>query len=310
MKNMNDSMAYADSGAARSELPSWKLWAGGIAAVLLALLFIVAGVWKITDPIAASVRLAQAKVPHSLSVAAALGLGISELFAGVLLLVPRFRRWGAWLTGLLLAAFVVYIGYYYNDLRGEECNCFPWIKRAVGPAFFAGDAIMLALAAMAGWWAAPSRGFRNAALILGAICVFAFASLGIHLTRQTGARAPEYVMVDGKRFWLHEGRVFLYFFNPECPHCDLGARELAKLDWSGTKIVGVVTELPQFGPEFLTSTGLGGGLCEEAQTLRKSFSFVDVPYGVALVNGYQRASITDFESGAAAETLRRLGFVK
>jgi hypothetical protein len=254
--------------------------------------------------------MTQAKVPHSLSLAAALGFGIAEAFAGVLLLVPRFRRWGAWLSGLLLVAFLVYIGYYYDVLRGEECNCFPWVKRAVGPAFFVGDAIMLALAAIAGWCSRPSRGLRNAILILGAVSVFAFASLGIQLTRQSGVRAPEYVAVDGKRFSLHEGRVFLYFFDPECPHCDRGARELAKLDWGGTKIVGVVTQLPQFGREFLDSTGLRGGLCEEAQTLRKPFAFVDVPYGVALENGYMKASITDFEGASAADTLRRLGFVK
>ena len=42
------------------------------------------------DPLAA--RMAQAKVPESLSIAAAIGLGTLETFTGVLLLVPRFRR--------------------------------------------------------------------------------------------------------------------------------------------------------------------------------------------------------------------------
>jgi hypothetical protein len=37
---------------------------------------------------------------------------------------------------------------------------------------------------------------------------------------------------------------------------------------------------------------------------------VDVPYGVALENGYQRAAFTDFESGSTPEALRKLGFVK
>ncbi len=309
MRNMNESMV-AEGEFPPLELARWKCWAGGVAASVLALLFLVAGVWKISDPLATAVRMTQAKVPHSLSLAAALGFGIAEAFAGVLLLAPRFRRWGAWLSGLLLAAFLVYIGYYYDVLRGEECNCFPWVKRAVGPAFFIGDAIMLALAGVAGWCSRPSRGLRNGILILSAVSVFAFASLGIHLARQSGVRAPESVTVDGNRFSLHEGRVFLYFFDPECPHCDHGARQLAKLDWGGTKIVGVVTQLPQFGREFLDSTGLGGGLCEEAQTVRKVFAFVDVPYGVALENGYMKASITDFETGSAAETLRRLGFVK
>jgi hypothetical protein len=61
------------------------------------------------------------------------------------------RRWGAWLAGLMLVVFMAYIGVFYHRLLGEDCNCFPWIRRVVGPGFFAGDAGMLALAALAGW---------------------------------------------------------------------------------------------------------------------------------------------------------------
>ena len=307
---MHDSMAYADAEAGPSELPLWKSWTGWIAAVLLALLFLVAGVWKITDPLAAAVRMAQAKVPHSLSLAAALGLGVSETVAAVLLLVPRFRRWGAWLTGVLLVAFLVYIGYYYNDLRGEECNCFPWVKRAVGPAFFIGDVLMLALAFIAGWCARPSRGLRGALLTLAAVVVFAFASYGIQAARQSGIRAPEFAAVDGRSFPLRQGRVFVFFFDPECSHCDQAARRLAALDWRETKIVAVATVLPQFAREFLDSTGLKAGLCLEPEPLRKQFSFVDVPYGVALDDGRQRTAFTQFETPDVFDTLRQLGFIK
>src|SRR5580704_6802893 len=169
---------------------SWKTtlsWAG---AILLALVFLVSGLWKLTDASGAAVRMAQARVPQSLSLAAAIGFGIAETVAAVLLLVPRFRRWGAWLGGALLVAFMIFIGVEYNALRGAECSCFPWVKRAVGPNFFIGDGIMLLLAMMAGAWARPARSMRTAALILGAVTLFAAASYGVAAMRQTGTKAP------------------------------------------------------------------------------------------------------------------------
>src|ERR1700760_2680313 len=107
----------------------WRSALNIVAAVLIAAVFLVAGLWKLTDPIGAAARLAQAKVPESLSVMAAVGLGALETFTGILLLVPRFRRWGAVIGTLLLAAFMIFIGINYNELRGAECSCFPWVKR-------------------------------------------------------------------------------------------------------------------------------------------------------------------------------------
>ena len=78
-------MAQAEADTGPLELPSWKVWLSAVSAYLLALLFIVAGVWKITDPLAAATRMTQALVPPALSLPAALAFGISETFAGVLL---------------------------------------------------------------------------------------------------------------------------------------------------------------------------------------------------------------------------------
>ena len=127
-------------------------------------------------------RLAQAKVPESLSVAAALGFGIAETLGGVLLLIPRFRRWGALIVSLLLVAFMIFIGINYNALRGAECSCFPWVKRAVGPGFFIGDGIMLLLAIAAGIGAKASSGLKSAVAVLATITVLAGASYGYNLT--------------------------------------------------------------------------------------------------------------------------------
>ena len=51
----------------------------------------------------------------------------------------------------MLIAFMVYIGVVYDRLIGDECNCFPWIKRVAGSVFFVGDAVMLCLAGVARW---------------------------------------------------------------------------------------------------------------------------------------------------------------
>src|ERR1700691_6487422 len=106
--------------------------------------------------------MAQARVPQSLSLAGSIGFGIAETFTAVLLLVPRFRRWGAWLGGALLVAFMIFIAINYNALHGAECSCFPWVKRAVGPGFFIGDSLMLALVVLAGLWAQRGQSPRRA----------------------------------------------------------------------------------------------------------------------------------------------------
>ena len=139
------------------ELPGWKNKLSWLCALLLAVLFLSSGLWKITDAQAWAARISELKFPASLSLAAALVFGIAETVGAVLIVVPRFRRWGAALVGLLLLAFVVYFALNYNTLRGAECSCFPWIKRVVGPEFFVGDGVMLALAFAAGACSRPPR---------------------------------------------------------------------------------------------------------------------------------------------------------
>jgi uncharacterized membrane protein YphA (DoxX/SURF4 family) len=306
---MDDSMAQGEASTAVLEPSAWKTATGAVAAIVLALLFIVAGVWKITDPFSASVRLTQALVPANLSLPAAILLGIGETFGGVLILVPRFRRWGAWLIGLMLVAFLIYIGVNYSALRGEECNCFPWVKRAVGPAFFIGDLVMLGLAVMAGLWSRTSESLRSAVLVLGAVTVFALACFGVLAVRQDAVQAPESITVDGRPFPLRQGRVFLYFYDPECSHCDAAARLMANYNWKDTTVISVATAQPQFAREFIQTTGLRGLITTDAELLRKTFTFVDSPYAVALEKGRARATFIQFDRQQPETDLRRLGFI-
>jgi hypothetical protein len=220
------SQGIAVPSDARHALEKQSGWKAGItwtAAILISIVFFVAGLWKLTDPIGAAVRLAQAKVPESLSVFTAVGLGTLETFTGVLLLVPRFRRWGACLGTFLLAAFMVFIAIHYTELRGADCSCFPWVKRAVGPAFFAGDGAMMLLAIAAGVWARTSQGVRPAAVVFGAVAVFALASFGFASTRHIGTKAPAAIAAeDGRSISLaargrQSFRVFLQSAVPPLP---------------------------------------------------------------------------------------------
>ncbi len=289
--------------------PAWKTWVGGAAALLIALLFLVAGLWKLTDPTGAAVRMAQAKVPEALSLAAAIGFGISETLAGVLILIPRYRRWGAMLAGALLVAFMLYIGFYYRELQGAECSCFPWVKRAVGPGFFIGDAIMLGLAGLAGVWAVRPKGFRAPAVILASVAVFAGVAYGVTAARVTGTPAPASITVDGQKASLQSGKIFVYFFDPACLHCLAAARKLATLNWGDTRVIGVAVTEPQFGPYFMNKSGLNKPLSTDWPLLKTTFNVKGTPGGVAIQNGREKSELTRFEGDEPETTLRKLGFV-
>jgi uncharacterized membrane protein YphA (DoxX/SURF4 family)/thiol-disulfide isomerase/thioredoxin len=292
------------------DLPAWKKTIGGVAALLLAILFFASGAWKLTDPFQWAQALTEFKVPSALALPFTLALGIGETLSAVFILVPRFRRWGSWLIVLMLVAFMLFVGANYGALAGKDCSCFPIVKRTIGPGFFVGDLVMLLMAVIAGWWARPSENVRAALVVLGAVLVFAGVSFGVNATRQSGLKAPASITVDGKPFSLQEGEVFLFFYDPECLHCDAAARRMAKLNWKNTKVIAIPTHDPQFAAAFLHDTGLKAGTSFDVQLLRAKFQFVDPPYGVALERGRQKAAIAGFEENQPAATLRQLGFVE
>jgi uncharacterized membrane protein YphA (DoxX/SURF4 family) len=292
------------------ERPGWKTTLNWTAAILLGFLFLASGVWKITDPQAAAMRMAQVKAPESLSLAAALLVGIAETVAGALILAPRFRRWGAALTALLLVVFLAYVAVEYSALRGADCSCFPWVKRIVGPGFFLGDGLMLLLAGVAALWSRPPGRLRGAALVAGAVIVFALVSYGVAAVRETGAPAPATITVAGQPYSLEHGKVFLFFFHPECMHCFASAKSMAQLHWEGTRVVAVPVEQPQFAPQFLADTGLQAVVSTDFPKLKQAFHYTAYPFGVALENGREKAALTKFDGDEPATTLKRLGLAR
>jgi len=307
---MNDSMAHPGEGLAPFGLPGWKTAVSWTAALAIAILFLSSGIWKISDPQSWAVRLAQARVPERLSMAGALFFGIAETVGGVLILVPRFRRWGAILISLLLAAFLIYFAINFQTLRGMDCSCFPWLKRVVGPGFFIGDGVMLLLAACAGIWSKRPESVRTALVILGAVTVFALVSFGVNEARQTGTPAPASILVSGQPYSLSHGKFFLFFFNPLCTHCLDAAKRMAPLDWNGTRVVAVPVEGAQFSQQFLSESGLQAVVTSDFEKLKTTFGYTSYPFGVALENGRQKAALTRFEGSEPAVTLQQLGLVK
>ncbi len=284
-----------------------------ICAILISIVFLAAGLWKASDPTGAAVRLAQAKVPESLSVLAAVLFGIAETVTGIFLLIPRFRRWGSWAASLLMISFIVFIGIHYHELVGAECSCFPWIKRAVGPQFFIGDGIMLLLAIGAGIWSSPPHSARSASLVLAAVSVFALISYGVSATRHTGTPAPATIAAEsGAPISLREGKVLIYFFDPHCLHCLAAGIKLAALDWTGTRFIGVPTTAPGSADSFMAKSGLKdkGPVSTDVDALRKIFKFDLPPAAVALENGYEKGMLLQFEDQEPGATLKKLGFAK
>src|SRR5690242_1564962 len=94
MIGMDDSIAHPRLRAGSFELGGWRTAVSLVCAVILAGVFLASGVPKIVMPFQAAAKMMQAKIPADLSMAAAVGFGIAEVFAAVMIVVPRFRRWG------------------------------------------------------------------------------------------------------------------------------------------------------------------------------------------------------------------------
>lgn len=290
----------------------WKRTVATVAAVLLGLIFLVSGAWKVLSPFQTGEVLEQAQVPAGLGPLGAASLGTVELFAALLLFVPRFRRWGGLLGSALLVFFICWMAYYYKVLVGHECSCFPIIKRTVGPGFFIGDGVMLLLGIAAYLWSPAVRALKAPAMAFLSLILLAGLSFGMKARSRGHVQIPTPLIVDGKPQNLTDGKVFLYFYDPECSHCLAAGRFMSKLNWGDTKIVGIPTHDPQFAPDFLQDSHLKAATSTETVKLRKVFTFVDPPFGVALVDGQVKETFaqSQFNEPLPEPDLKKLGFVQ
>ena len=283
-----------------------------VCACLLGVIFLVSGGWKLLDPFKTGELLEQAQVPAGWGVVGAATLGTLEVFTAFLLFVRRYRRWGGILGSALLIFFIGWIGFYYHTLAGRECSCFPIIKRSIGPMFFVSDGIMLLLGLAAWAWSEKVVSFKVPATALALLAVVAGGSYAWGESKIVHAQIPVPVIVDGKPADLSHGKVFVFFYDPSCMHCDAAARFMSGFDWTDTRVVSIPTINPQWAVQFLHDTGLKAGTSLELDKLKNVFPFVDPPYGVALKDGVVKATYGQaaFNAPSPKSALETLGFVK
>lgn len=310
MGSMAESMAYPQTRVTGNLITPVQNVAAWVAALALGIFFLGAGIWKSLDPLTWATIITNMKVPAVLSQPFTVALATGEIFAGILLMIPRFRRWGALISGVMLLGFMGYVGWNYTALKGMDCSCFPGLKRAINPEFFWSDGAMLVAAAIAGWWATPSTGVKPAAILLGLVTLFSVGSYIVVLRGETGVLAPATVMVNGAPVSLHEGKVLLYFFDPMCSHCNDAAKRMSQHTWLSDKVIGVPTGLPQYGQQFMDTTKLKGVVSNDIKELKKVFPFGDPPFAVALERGRAKAQMRQFDEQEPAATLRKLGFIR
>lgn len=289
----------------------WTDWLGWAAAVVMAVLWFSAGLWKLTDISGWQLKLTQLLLPVQLSLAGTLAVGVAEVVAGVLLLRPAWRRWGGWLSVALLAAFMAYMAVNYQTLQGEDCSCFPWLERAVGPAFFWSDGAMLAVALLAVRFSQPFGEARSAGVAVVAVAAFAGVMLGVdRLQPQLELAGIAPISADGSEYDVREGKVFLFFFNPSCMHCLHAGQTMAEYEWLAD-FIGIPTQDPDWGPGFLEDARLTGvKLSPDVERLRETFVFQDVPYGAMLEDGGVLERLMFWEEPDLSETLRRHAFIE
>jgi hypothetical protein len=207
--------------------------------------------------------------------------------------------------------FMAWVGYYYQKLVGQECSCFPFIKRTVGPGFFISDAVFLLFGLVAAAWSPRPKNLRAPAIAFATLLVFAGASFGIHANTRSHAQIPTPIVVDGQPQNLAEGKVFLFFYDPSCMHCDAAAKFMSKLDWTGTRLVAIPTINPQWAASFLHDTHLKAATSLELDKLKKAFPFVDPPFGVALEDGHVKQTFgqAQFTPPAPESQLKALSLI-
>jgi hypothetical protein len=308
---MPDVIAGYSNQVQSSPIGGGKRTTATVCAILLGLIFLVSGGWKVLSPLRTGELLEQAQVPGGWGAIGAAALGTLELLAALLLFVPRFRKLGGLLGSALMLFFIGWVAVYYHVLVGQECNCFPIIKRTVGPGFFIGDAVMLLLGVVAFLWSPAVRSLRGPAVAFVSLAALAAISFGAAKLQNRGLAAPSPLTVDGKPESITSGKVFLFFYDPQCMHCDKAARFMATFNWGDTRVIALPTSEPQFAASFLHDTKLKAGTSLETAKLRKIFKFVDPPYGVALVDGHQTAAFNEaqFTVPLPKADLQKLGFI-
>lgn len=175
-----------------------------VARLILAAVFLVSGISKLFDLSGAQAAMRSFGVPESMTRAGGILLPIAEIVIALLLLPVETAKWGALLGLILLAVFIVSIGYNLSKGRKFDCHCFGQLTTSeIGPSTLIRNAVLAVLAAfitIEGFAAnnvGPSipeavrgmDGFQWVVLVLGIVIIAVLAAeswLLVHLLGQNG----------------------------------------------------------------------------------------------------------------------------
>ena len=191
------------------------------ARLALGVMFVVAGASKVVDPWSFLTALGSYGVPSALRVPIAIALPAVELVVGVMLLFGWATRLASAAAGVMLAMFIVAIGYGVWLGTLEECGCFgPFIQRSPRDAALI-DLVMAGMAfAVWGWSKAAGaaiQGWRGATV--AGIGLMAIAAASINVAAGPSGIAAVGGALDPRSVDLTTGEHLLYLFHYECPHC-------------------------------------------------------------------------------------------
>ncbi len=173
-----------------------------IARLLLALVFVVAGLAKLADREGSRQAITNFGVPAALVAPLAILLPLAELAVAAALLPAATAWWGTVGALTLLLLFVIGIGVNLARGRKPECHCFGQLHSApAGPSTLARNGALAAVAAFVVWqgrdgagpsalgWMGGLSAAQLGALILGLVVLALLAGQWwflLHLLRQNG----------------------------------------------------------------------------------------------------------------------------
>jgi len=173
-----------------------------MARLVLAGIFLVAGIGKLGDLPGSRQAMERFRVPVRFAALAGLVLPVAEILIAIALVPLATAWWGALGALLLLLVFVAAIGYHLAHGRTPDCHCFGQLHSApAGPRTLARNGILAALAALVATfgfddpgtsavaWVGNLTGTEQVSLVVATLLTVAVTGLGwlvSHITLQNG----------------------------------------------------------------------------------------------------------------------------
>ncbi|MCH7825102.1 MAG: hypothetical protein IH849_09905 [Acidobacteria bacterium] len=248
--------------------PSEKLQkVARISSMVLGAVFVLAGTLKVGDPWSFLGSLPAYGLPSAIRLPVTVLMPTIEVVLGIMLIAGWRLRQASMATAGFLTLFGGVIAYGWVMGTLQDCGCFgSWLQRTP-PQALAEDAGMLALAVLGIMWAPVGKTdlsrFRLG--VLATVAVGSIAMIGSTLAADTSTLeerilAAEVAVDEGipslKDLDLRNRDVFLYLFQPDCPHCIENGPAIARIsqDPELPDVIGITHSVARGDVDFYLRT--------------------------------------------------------